>query len=108
MSETNQEMLDQISDEAQGSALEGFVTVGTFPEPATANLARTALESAGIPSFLQGENANNLIPMAFTARLQVSAADESAARDVLASAEFAPESLEGVTAAEVAGEDPTR
>lgn len=105
MSETNQEMLEQISDEVQSNALDGFVTVGTFPEPATANLARTALESAGIASFLQGENANNLIPMAFTARLQVRAADEAAAREVLSAAELTPESFEGVTAAEMAGED---
>ncbi len=104
MSETNEEMLEQISAEEQGGALDNFVTIATFPEPATANLARTALESAGIPSFLQGENANNLIPMAFNSRLQVRASDESAAREVLSSAELTPETLEGVTAAEVADE----
>ena len=107
MSETNEEMLEQISAETQGGPIGKMVTVGTFPEPATANLARTALEGAGIPSFLQGENANNMIPMAFEASLQVRSEDEAAARDVLSSAELTPESLESVTAAEAAGEDPS-
>ena len=106
MSETNEQMLEQISDDSMGGSIQNLVTIGTFPEPMAANLARTALENAGIASFLQGENANTLIPMAFTARLQVRAEDESAARDVLASAQFTPESMESVTAAELAGEDP--
>lgn len=81
-----------------------LVTVAVFPEPATANMARMALESAGITAFLQGENANNLIPMAFSAQLQVRAEDESAARALLEQAESAPESMESVTAAEKAAE----
>ncbi len=105
MSETNEEMLEEINRESPGGS---FVTIGTFPEPATANLARTALESAGIPSFLQGENANTLIPMAFMARLQVRSEDEAAARDVLTSAELTPESMESVTAAEAADEGTLR
>ena len=48
-----------------------LVTVATFPEPAEANMARTVLETAGIDVFLQGENANVMIPVAFNARLQV-------------------------------------
>ena len=107
MSETNEEMLEQMSDETMGGPIGNLVTIATFPEPLTANLARTALEGAGIPSFLQGENANTLIPMAFTAALQVRSEDEAAARDVLSSAELTPESMESVTAAEAAGEDPS-
>jgi len=81
-----------------------LVTIATFPEPAEASLARSVLESAGIPVFLSGENANNLIPVAFESQLKVRAEDESAARELLNSAENTPESLEDVTAAEIAGE----
>jgi hypothetical protein len=81
-----------------------LVTVASFPEPATANVARTALESAGIPVFVQGENANSLLPVAFMATLQVRAEDEAAAREVLAASDFDPESMEDVTAAEMNGE----
>ena len=81
-----------------------LVTIATFPEPAEASLARTALESAGISVFLSGENANSLFPVAFESQLQVRAEDESAARSLLNSAESAPESLESVTEAEIAGE----
>jgi hypothetical protein len=69
-----------------------------------ANMARSALESAGIPAFLQGENANSLIPVAFDARLQVRPEDEAAARRVLDSLELSPESLAFVTAAEIEAE----
>lgn len=81
-----------------------LVTIATFPEPAEANMARTVLEGAGIAVFLRGENANSLFPVAFESQLQVRAEDESAARALLNSAETAPESLENVTAAEIAGE----
>jgi hypothetical protein len=81
-----------------------LVAIATFPEPAEANLARTVLEAAGIPVFLSGENANSLFPVAFESQLQVRAEDESAARELLNSAENAPESLETVTEAEIAGE----
>lgn len=83
---------------------EDFVTVGEYPEPASANVARTALESAGIPVFIQGENANSLLPVAFMARVQVRTSDEDAAREVLAGAELTPESIADVTAAEIADE----
>ena len=63
-----------------------FVTVARFLDPAEAQMARGALEAAGIAVFLQGENANNLVPMAFRARLQVAPADEIAARELLRSA----------------------
>ncbi len=47
------------------------VTVAEFADPATANVARSALESENIPVFMQGENANSLIPVAFGVRVQV-------------------------------------
>jgi len=83
---------------------EELVTVATFPEPMEASMARSAVESAGIEVFLQGETANSLIPVAFSARLQVRPEDEAAARAVLNSLDLAPESLESVTAAEIAAE----
>jgi hypothetical protein len=81
-----------------------LVTVATFPEPAEANIARSVLEGAGIAVFLRGEMANSLVPVAFESQLQVRPEDESAARSLLKAAEDAPESLEAVTAAEIAGE----
>jgi hypothetical protein len=83
---------------------EDLVTVATFPEPMEANMARSAVESAGIDVFLQGETANSLIPVAFSARLQVRPEDEAAARAILDGLDTAPESLESVTAAEIADE----
>jgi len=83
---------------------EDLVTIGTFPEPMAANLARTALESAGIESFLQGETANSMIPVAFVAQLLVRREDEAAARAVLDDAVDTPESMESVTDAEIADE----
>jgi hypothetical protein len=83
-----------------------LVTVATFPEPMEANLARTALESAGIEVFLRGETANSLVPVAFTAQLQVRPEDEAAARAVLNAAQDSPETMESVTAAEIADEGP--
>ncbi len=77
-----------------------LVTVANFPDPATANVARTALEAAGIPVFMQGENANSLLPIAFEVRIQVSAEHEMAARKVLDDFEANPESVESVTRAE--------
>jgi hypothetical protein len=67
-------------------------------------MARTALESAGIDVFLQGETANSMIPVAFSSRLQVRPEDEAAARSLLDAMNDAPESLESVTAAEIAAE----
>ncbi len=85
-----------------------FVTVGTFQDPIDANMAQTALESAGIESFMQGGNANSMIPVAFTARLQVRPEDETVARSILEGADDSPESLAAVTAAELADEDEKR
>ena len=83
---------------------EEMVTVATFPDPVTANMARAALEAAQIPVFLQGENANSLRPVAFAAQVQVRPEDEVAARALLRDFEAAPASFADVTAAEQAEE----
>lgn len=106
MSETNEDALQQMLEEGAGGPVDNLVTIATFPDPAEAAIARSALEGAGIVSFLQGENANTLIPVAFTARLQVRAEDEVAAREVLTSAEVAPLSAEGAEEALNTEEDP--
>jgi hypothetical protein len=82
-----------------------LVTVASFPEPASANLAQSVLEAEGIESVMQGGEANSLLPVAFMARLQVRPEDASAARQVLEAAELTPETLAAVTEAEMAGED---
>ena len=48
-------------------------------------MAKGVLDSAGIESFLQGENANSMMAFAFRVRLQVQQRDEDAARELLAS-----------------------
>jgi hypothetical protein len=63
---------------------EELVTIARFLEPVNAQLAKGVLESAGITSFLQGENANSMMAFAFRARLQVERRDEVAARELLA------------------------
>lgn len=107
MSEQNEE-LERLTEESSAYPAEGLVTVAEFFEPVSANMARMALDAAGITSFLQGENANNLIPPAFSARLQVRPEDEMTAREVLASPVEEPESVEDVTAAEIANEPDRR
>lgn len=77
-----------------------LVTVAEFADPATANVARSAIESAGIPVFLQGEQANSLLPVAFGALVQVRPQDEAAARRILDEYETDPETLEAVAEAE--------
>ena len=67
-------------------APEGLVTVGRFESPVEAQIAKGMLESAGIETFLVGENANNLIQAAFRVRLQVRREDETAARAFLSPA----------------------
>jgi hypothetical protein len=86
---------------------ENLVTIATFPEPMEASMARMALESAGIGVNLRGETANSLIPVAFESQLQVRPEDETAARQVLDAFNDAPESMESVTAAEMAAEEPS-
>jgi hypothetical protein len=65
-------------------APEGLVTVGRFESPVEAQIAKGMLESAGIETFLVGENVNSLLQAAFRVRLQVRTEDESAARAFLA------------------------
>ena len=60
-----------------------MVMVARFLEPIRVQMAKGALESAGIECFVQGENANALMAFAFRARLMVRAEDEAAAREVL-------------------------
>ena len=103
MSEQDEE-LQRLTEESAAYPAEGLVTIAELPDPASANMARMVLDAAGITSFLQGENANNLIPLAFMARLQVRPEDEARAREVLASAVEDPESMEDVAAAERATE----
>jgi hypothetical protein len=81
-----------------------LVTVATFQEPMEANMARSALESAGIEVYVRGEVANSLIPVAFESELQVRAADKADALKLLSAMDDSPASLEDVTAAEVADE----
>jgi hypothetical protein len=97
-----------MSKEAVVDGQDELVTIATFPEPMEANMARTALESAGIDVFLQGETANSMIPVAFASQLQVRSKDELAARKLLGALNDAPESMESVTAAEIAAEDPAK
>jgi len=87
------------------SEQDDLVTIATFPEPMEANMARSALEAAGMDVFLQGETANSMIPVAFVSQLQVRARDEAEARKLLDALDNAPESLQTVTAAELAAED---
>jgi hypothetical protein len=81
-----------------------LVTVATFPEPMEANMARSALEAAGIEVFLRGEMANSMVPVAFESQLQVRSTDEAEARKLLESMDDTPVSLEDVTEAEIADE----
>ena len=91
-------------EQAQGE----LVTIAVFPEPMEANMARSALEAAGIRVFVIGETANSMIPVAFPSQLQVHAEDEQAARTLLQAMEDNPETMESVTAAEMADEEAGR
>ena len=102
MSKTLQNNDEVMATEPVLYSGEELVPVASFPDPATANVARTALESAGIGVFLQGENANSLLPVAFGARVMVRPADKARAREILAAFEAQPVSFEDVSAAEEA------
>ncbi|WP_446743287.1 putative signal transducing protein [Silvibacterium acidisoli] len=84
----------------QNQPLPDVVTIARFTEPLEAEMARLRLQSAGIETFLSGENAAILEPGLGSLQLQVSAADEVDARAVLAdpgddeAAEAAAESAE--------------
>lgn len=64
--------------------MEAVVTIASFTEPLEADLARLRLESAGIETFLSGENARILEPGLGPLQLQVKAEDEADARAILA------------------------
>jgi putative signal transducing protein len=68
---------------------EEYVTIAEFIEPIYAQMAKGALESAGIECFLDGEHANSMISSAFWAQLQVHRQDEAAAREILDESEDA-------------------
>lgn len=60
------------------------VTIARFTEPLEAEMARLRLQSAGIETFLSGENAGIMEPGLGPLQLQVRAEDEADARAVLA------------------------
>jgi hypothetical protein len=64
--------------------MDQVVTVAKFTEPLEAEMAKLRLESAGIETFLSGENARILEPGLGPLQLQVKAADEADARVILA------------------------
>ncbi len=94
-----------MSSDTGSNEQDELVTIAVFPEPMEANMARSALEAAGIPVFMVGETANSMIPVAFESQLQVHAKDEEAARNLLEAMDDDPESLESVTTAEIAAEE---
>ena len=73
---------------------EQFVTVARFIDPVEAHMARGVLESAGLECFIQGENANNLLGVAFRARLLVHRRDEAAAKELLSGGDTSGEEPE--------------
>ena len=60
-----------------------LVTLGEFPEPMEAEMAKLRLESAGIDTFLSGANAAILSPGLGPLQLQVKPEDEQDARSIL-------------------------
>lgn len=60
------------------------VTIARFTEPLEAEMARLRLQSAGIETFLSGENAGMMEPGLGPLQLQVSSEDETDARAILA------------------------
>ncbi len=63
--------------------MDELVTVGRFPEPIEAEMAKGRLESAGIEVFLSGENAAILEPGLGPLMLQVAPEDAEDARAIL-------------------------
>ena len=63
--------------------MEEVITVANFSEPLEAEMAKLRLESAGIETFLSGENARILEPGLGPLQLQVRAADADDARAIL-------------------------
>jgi hypothetical protein len=63
--------------------MDGVITVASFTEPMEAEMARLRLESAGIETFLSGENARILEPGLGPLQLQVKAVDAEDAKAIL-------------------------
>jgi hypothetical protein len=61
-----------------------LVTLGEYPGPMEAEMAKLRLESAGIETFLSGVNAAILSPGLGPLQLQVKPEDEADARAILA------------------------
>ena len=76
-------MMFAFEGDAEPTPPEGLVTVGRFLDPVEAQMAKGMLESAGVETFLVGENVNQLMPVAFRVRLQVRLEDEAGARELL-------------------------
>jgi len=74
---------------------EGLVTVARFSDPAEAQMARGMLESAGVETFMVGENVNSLMPGTFRVRVQVRREDEAGARELLGLTEDADSDGDG-------------
>ena len=77
---------EELAPAAAGKDADRLVTVARFLEPVRVQMAKGLLESMGIECFVQGENANAMLALAFRARLKVRAEDEAAAREVLSGA----------------------
>ena len=60
-----------------------LVTLGEYPEPMEAEMAMMRLQSAGIETFLSGENAAIMAPGLGPLHLQVRPEDEQDARAIL-------------------------
>ena len=60
------------------------ITIARYTEPLEAEMARLRLQSAGIETFLSGENAGIMEPGLGPLQLQVSMEDEADARAILA------------------------
>jgi Putative prokaryotic signal transducing protein len=71
-----------------------IVTVARFTEPLEAEMARLRLQSAGIETFLSGENGAILEPGLGPLQLQVNADDEADARAVLSDPGASAEELQ--------------
>jgi hypothetical protein len=67
-----------------------LVTIGGYLGPTEVQIAKGMLEAAGIECVLQGENANNMLAMAFRARLRVRRVDFEAACELLNGSDEVP------------------
>jgi hypothetical protein len=88
------EISNESSSESTRETGENITSVASFRDPSEAQMAKGMLEAAGIPAFLQGEEANDLFPGALGVRLGVPAVDEQAALALLSDAESLEETGE--------------